>query len=85
MTSIHSFCKVYRGRIGNNARETVLEDFVFALRQANSNSKLKLRAYCTISINSAGIVTRDMPAEILVSAGTQSGRDIGFFFGKAYA
>jgi len=26
-----------------------------------------------------------MPAEILVSAGTQSGHDIGFFFGKAYA
>jgi hypothetical protein len=35
--------------------------------------------YCTISINSAGPVTRDGPAEILVSASSQSRRDMPEF------
>ena len=35
--------------------------------------------YCTISFNSAGRVTRDAPAEILVSACCQNWRD-NFFF-----
>ena len=35
--------------------------------------------YCAISINSAGPVTRDSPAEILVSARHQIGRDSKFF------
>ena len=35
--------------------------------------------YCAISINSAGPVTRDSPAEILVSARRQNGRDSMFF------
>ena len=38
--------------------------------------------YCTISINSAGPVTRDGPAENLVSATTQSCRDIPKFLGN---
>jgi hypothetical protein len=36
--------------------------------------------YGTISFNSAGPVTRDGPAEILVSAGCQNHRDILFFW-----
>jgi hypothetical protein len=35
--------------------------------------------YCPISINSAAPVTRDTPAEILVSADARNGRDIIFF------
>ena len=35
--------------------------------------------YCAISINSTGPVTRDSPAEILVSARPQNGRDSMFF------
>ena len=35
--------------------------------------------YCAISINSAGPVTRDSPAEILVLARRQNGRDSMFF------
>jgi hypothetical protein len=35
--------------------------------------------YCPISINSAGPVTRDAPAEILVSADAKNGRDLPFF------
>ena len=35
--------------------------------------------YCAISINSAGPVTRDSPAEILVSARRQNGHDSMFF------
>ena len=38
--------------------------------------------YCTISFNSAGIVTRDGPTEILVSADAKSGRDIAKIFGS---
>jgi len=38
--------------------------------------------YCTISFNSAGIVTRDGPTEILVSADAQSGRDTAKNFGS---
>jgi hypothetical protein len=40
--------------------------------------KIKIM-YCPISINSAGPVTRDGPAEILVSADARNGRDITFF------
>jgi len=38
--------------------------------------------YCTISFNSAGIVTRDGPTEILVSADAKSGRDMAKIFGS---
>jgi hypothetical protein len=38
--------------------------------------------YCAISINSAAPVTRDMPAEILVSADAENGRDVPFFSGE---
>jgi len=38
--------------------------------------------YCTISINSAGPVTRDRPAENLVSATSQSYHDIPKFLGN---
>jgi hypothetical protein len=40
------------------------------------------KEYCTISINSAGPVTRDGPAEILVSATSQSCRDMLKFLGN---
>ena len=36
--------------------------------------------YCTILFNSAGIVTRDGPTKILVSADTQSDCDMANFF-----
>jgi len=39
-------------------------------------SRVDFLTYCTISINSAGPVTRDGPAEILVSATSQSCRDM---------
>jgi hypothetical protein len=38
--------------------------------------------YCTISFNSAGPVTRDGPAEILVSALAQTCRDMHKIFGR---
>jgi hypothetical protein len=41
-----------------------------------------LKDYCTISINSAGPVTRDGPAEILVSATSQSCCDMPEFLGN---
>jgi hypothetical protein len=41
-----------------------------------------MTAYCTISFNSAGPVTRDGPAEILVSATSQSCRDMPKFLGN---
>jgi len=41
-----------------------------------------MQQYCTISFNSAGIVTRDGPTEILVSADAKSGRDMAKIFGS---
>ena len=35
--------------------------------------------YCTISINSVGPVTCDMPTEILISVHSRSSRDFAFF------
>ena len=45
-------------------------------------SQNAIKSYCTISFNSAGIVTHDGPTEILVSADAQSGRDMAKIFGS---
>jgi hypothetical protein len=44
----------------------------FELGTSSNEFALALLHYCTISFNSAGPVTRDGPAEILVSATSQS-------------
>ena len=50
-------------------------------RPSDESERLVWR-YCTISFNSAGIVTRDGPTEILVSADAKSGRDMAKIFGS---
>ena len=54
------------------------------LRVCRMMVRIARRGYCTISINSAGHVTRYMPAEILNSAHGGNDRYIQFFSADFY-
>jgi hypothetical protein len=71
-TSTEIIVAIFRACICLVILQKAVHNRFFLLRQEHISA---LCAYCTISFNSAGPVTRDGPAEILVSATSQNRRD----------